>query len=133
MAQAQFPAQGRLTKKFTDIGPYFRIGQSDEQKFFFDCLAVCVKINAEPELREFYGWWLELTKTETGFTYHYHYGFYDVAGHWQEQAIPKPHQAEVTRSLQVFFDKVSELVETTFELDLQPSSSLDRNLILTAA
>ena len=133
MSQVQFPPRGRITKKFTDIGPYFRVDKSDDERFFFDCLAVCAAVNAEPEARVFYGWWLELNKTEFGFSYHYQYGFFDVAGDWKEKAIPKKHQAEVTRSLQVFYEKISGLVETTFELDLQPSAALDSDLVLTAA
>ncbi|MCE0556026.1 MULTISPECIES: sigma factor-binding protein Crl [unclassified Motilimonas] len=133
MSETQFPPRGRITKKFTDIGPYFRVGKSDDENFFFDCLAVCVGINAEPDKREFYGWWLELKKTDTGFSYHYQYGFFDVTGEWQEKAIPKKHQAEVTRSLQVFYEKMMDLVENTFELDLEPSSALDSHLVLTAA
>lgn len=133
MSESVFPPRGRLRKKFTDIGPYFRIDQSNDEQFFFDCLAVCASTKAEPELREFYGWWLMLTKTEDGFSYHYQYGFYNQAGEWESKAIPKKHQAEATRSLQVFYEKITGLVETTFELKVSPAANLDSELVLSAA
>ncbi len=133
MPTTTFPPYGRLTRRFTEIGPYFRAPKSDREQFFFDCLAVCVSVKADPEKREFHGWWLTLDKTETGFIYRYQFGLYDNKGEWKENAIPKKYRVEVTASLQSFYEKLSELVVKEFELELGACDSLDKSLVLSAA
>lgn len=71
MTTATFPPYGRLVTKLTAIGPYLRQEQTSTELFFFDCLASCINANKDPEKREFWGWWMELTPTERGFSYRY--------------------------------------------------------------
>ena len=60
----------QLIKEFMSLGPYLRQEQSEPGRYFFDCLASCLNLNAEPELREFWGWWLVLEMREDGLTCH---------------------------------------------------------------
>lgn len=113
-------SKSKLIKRFMGLGPYLREGQCTGEKFFFDCLAVCVSAKPAPEKREFWGWWLELKAEETGFTYVYHYGLYNKLGHWQKESIK---DAEVMMKLETtlndFHLRLNKLLKE-MELTLSP-------------
>ena len=58
----------QLIKEFMTLGPYLRQEQCEPGRYFFDCLASCLNLNAAPERREFWGWWLVLESCEGGFS-----------------------------------------------------------------
>ena len=123
----------KLVRKFTAIGPYLRELKSSESQYFFDCLSVCVSAKAEPEAREFWGWWLTLS-TEDGlnFEFHYQLGFFNASGEWQQRALPKKHQAEVARTLRDFYEKLGVCLDD-LSLNIHPSPALGNNHLLSVA
>ena len=70
----------QLVKEFMSLGPYLRQEQSEPGRYFFDCLASCLNLNAEPELREFWGWWLVLEPCDGGFNCQSEIGLYNKEG-----------------------------------------------------
>ena len=123
----------KLVRVFTAIGPYLRELKSCETQYFFDCLSVCASAKAEPEAREFWGWWLTLD-TEDGqqFEFHYQLGFFDAQGEWQLKAIPKKHQAEVARTLRDFYDKLGVCMDG-LALSVRPGAALGQDHLLSPA
>jgi sigma factor-binding protein Crl len=130
--EVTWPSHGKLTSRFTAMGPYFRKEHSSKEMYFFDCLASCVSSKPAADEREFYGWWFELRVNEDSFEYHYWFGLYDKQGEWQEGTIPSKHQKEVQQSLEVFYQKLLDTLQK-LELDLSASPSLSPNLALPAA
>lgn len=124
MTTATFPPYGRLVTKLTAIGPYLRQEQTSTALFFFDCLASCINANKDPEKREFWGWWMELTPTERGFSYRYFFGRYDVNGDWSEDKLPAKHKDAVMETLNDFYPKLCQFVIDESELELIPSKDL---------
>ncbi|OOE71112.1 sigma factor-binding protein Crl [Salinivibrio kushneri] len=115
---------GRLKTRFTALGPYFREGKSDTERYFFDSLSVCVDAKKDPDAREFWGWWLELTPHSEGFEYRYGFGLYDKKGDWVAKSIPREAQEAVDKTLTHFYDKLCALLEDELNLALSPSQAL---------
>ena len=105
------PSRGRLFKLFNDLGPYFRKSLSTESSFFFDCLEVCINPEKEPENREFYGWWVLVTKQETCFNYQRFDGIYNLAGDWVAEPVSKQDQAQLDQSFELFLTRLKILFE----------------------
>lgn len=115
---AKKPTHYRLLSALKAIGPYLREPQSEEGHYIFDCLSVCVNDKKSPEEREFWGWWLELNKSEEGFSAKYNIGKYNLAGDWVSHALPKKAVEEVTRTQEAFHQKLVDLLSTQFEIDV---------------
>jgi len=112
------PSRGRLFKLFTDIGPYFRKLQSNENKFFFDCLEICVDANKEPEDRVFLGWWLLVTRTDNKFEYERFNGLYDIEGNWVAAKINKKQMKQLDESCDLFVEKLTQLIDVEVGCEL---------------
>lgn len=101
------------------IGPYLREPQSEEGHYIFDCLSVCVNDKKSPEEREFWGWWLELDKSEEGFSAKYNTGKYNIDGNWDPLPLPKKAIAEVSRTQEAFHQKLVDELQKKFEIGVQ--------------
>jgi sigma factor-binding protein Crl len=113
------PTHYRLLSALKAIGPYLREGQCREGHYLFDCLASCVNDKKSPEKREFWGWWLELNKKESGFEAKYHKGRYNLAGSWDADAVPKSALSEVKRTQEEFHTKLVSSIYERFELSVE--------------
>lgn len=120
-----FPPHGRLMTKLTALGPYLRQQHSSEGHYFFDCLASCISAKKAPEEREFWGWWLLMTATETGFEYRYFFGRYDSKGEWVKEAVPAKHEQAVLQTLDDFYAKLTGLLQDDFRLSVTAASELE--------
>ncbi len=114
----QNPTHYRLLSALKAIGPYLREGQCKEGSYVFDCLASCVDDKKSPEKREFWGWWMELDQTESGFEAKYYTGRYNLAGEWEAKNIPQAALKEVSQNQEDFHKKLEQTLEERFGLAL---------------
>ena len=115
------PTHFRLLTALRAIGPYLRESESKEDSYLFDCLSVCVDDKQSPEMREFWGWWMELKASKVddgvdGFVAKFKMGMYDTEGNWQAVQLPESVISEVTRTQQEFLKKLSKVLEERFAL-----------------
>lgn len=117
--QTKSPTHYRLLTTLRAIGPYLRESQSKDGSYLFDCLSVCVNDKKSPEQREFWGWWLELEKRGDVFEARYRSGLYDVTGEWQDKALPKKAVQDVTKTQEVFHQKLLDTLQSEFEISVE--------------
>jgi sigma factor-binding protein Crl len=112
------PSRGRLFKLFTEMGPYFRVKQSSEERYFYDCLEVCIDSEEEPERRTFYGWWLVITKENNQFVFERFNGIFDIKSEWNESPILAEHQEQLDKSFNLFVTRLQTLLKLETGLSL---------------
>ncbi|MZI91684.1 sigma factor-binding protein Crl [Vibrio sp. CAIM 722] len=110
----KLPTHFRLLAAFKAIGPYVREELCKDGYYWFDCLSVCIDDKKAPEKREFWGWWMELTTTESGFKVQYHVGMYNQAGDWVNKEPPEKDVAEIIRTRDDFEKKLHKMLEERF-------------------
>ncbi|MDW6017882.1 sigma factor-binding protein Crl [Vibrio plantisponsor] len=112
------PTHYRLLSAFKAIGPYLREGKCKEGSYLFDCLAACVDDKKAPEKREFWGWWMILDQTDTGYEAKYQSGRYNLAGEWEAKAIPQAALSDVIQNQEEFHKKLEQTLDERFGLTL---------------
>ncbi|MGL4225310.1 MAG: sigma factor-binding protein Crl [Vibrio sp.] len=113
----------RLRTALKAIGPYLREGECSEQRYLFDCLAVCVNDKRPPEKREFWGWWMELTPHQQEMMACYHIGRYTQAGEWVAETLPEAACQQVNYTQVEFHKKLVKTLHERFELSVTFASA----------
>lgn len=122
----------RLMKRFVTLGPYLREEKCNENRFFFDCLAICVNVKLAPEEREFWGWWLELEARDNFFAYDYHFGLFNKEGDWQPAAMTaKNNHQKLEETWHGFYGRLENML-TEMELKLIPMGNVNYSHIKLA-
>lgn len=114
------PSRGRLFKIFTDFGPYFRQLKSDENKFFFDCLEICIDVKTEPEKRVFLGWSMVITRSGNQFTYQRFNGLFDLNADWVDAEIDNQQMRLIDLSFNAFIKKLISMLDAETGCKLTP-------------
>lgn len=96
----------QIIKEFMTLGPYLRQEQCEPGRYFFDCLASCLNLNAAPERREFWGWWLVLEVCEGGFSCQTEVGLFNKEGIWVNRQPADTEQPAVLQSRQRFLQEL---------------------------
>jgi sigma factor-binding protein Crl len=115
----QINNHNRVIAALKAIGPYLREGESQIGEYAFDCFSVCVDDSQSPEVREFWGWWLELIRHDGYFEANYHHGLFNAAGNWVEKKPDNHALDEVHRTQAAFHKKLTVLLETKFEAQIK--------------
>ncbi|MFC3911995.1 sigma factor-binding protein Crl [Pseudaeromonas sharmana] len=114
----------QLIKEFMTLGPYLRQEQCEPGRYFFDCLASCLNLNAAPERREFWGWWLVLESCEGGFSCQSEIGLFNKEGIWTNRQPGVAEQESVIHSRQRFVHELQQRLarwEMAMVGDLMPA------------
>ncbi|MCE0494368.1 sigma factor-binding protein Crl [Vibrio salinus] len=116
------PTHNRLIATFKAVGPYVREEHCIDGCYVFDCLSVCINDKKEPEKREFWGWWMELTKEGEHFSSVSRVGRYDSRGKWVIEEPGTSELEEVKRTHEVFLEKIKTALKEKFDLDIELNS-----------
>ncbi|MDC0609908.1 sigma factor-binding protein Crl [Vibrio sp.] len=111
------PTHNRLIAAFKAVGPYVREEQCKEGYYMFDCLSVCINDKKSPEEREFWGWWMEVTKDGELLKGQTFIGRYDSEGKWVKEKPAAKAVDEVKRTHGVFCQKIEAALKDKFDLE----------------
>ncbi|MDA9557928.1 sigma factor-binding protein Crl [Vibrio sp.] len=115
---SQAPTHYRFLSALKALGPYVREKQCRDGHYFFDCLAFCVDIKKSPELREFWGWSMELERQGDGYFAKYYMGMYNDKGDWVTSDIPTDALSDVNTTQDNFHQALTNMIKEKFESEV---------------